>query len=76
MFRVSARFVVGEDVGELDEEVFRIAGRESDGSVAAMMEDGEMIRDHFWLVDNFADAVDMKYWLDKRAGIVTTIQEK
>jgi len=35
-----------------------------------------MIRDHLWLVDNFADAVDMKYCLDKRAGIVATVQEK
>jgi len=40
------------------------------------MADGEMIRDHLWLVDNFADAVDMKYCLDKRAGIVATVQEK
>lgn len=54
-----------------------VVGRESDYSGASKHpENDSVIRMHGWMVDNFADAVAMKYRLDKRAGVVATIQEK
>lgn len=70
MFQVNAVSALDERWEERDKELYKIAGRTSDGAGA-----GGGLREHQWLVKSFREALRLRKNLERVKSVRITIRE-
>jgi hypothetical protein len=77
MFLVTTISPIDERWEDRDQVQYAVAGRKSDSSQARTSDSGDYphIREHGWMVDTFAAAVDLRIQLALVSGVVATVRE-